>query len=190
MMLDGSDLSLPERLRYALGLLTPSERQERIERSPQQLRRYLDGADPPFSVLVMVGAATGVPVGWLADGRADLTAEDEGLFGVPGEPDPVAIGAGLAGAGRSRRPGGGLGPLSPGFGVAPAVTPGMASRPGVVGLAWQANPDRLAKAYDMARNGIVSAPGKQPDSKRLMQVTLLIYDQLTEDEGGPPEVQQ
>jgi transcriptional regulator with XRE-family HTH domain len=48
-----------------------------------------------------------------------------------------------------------------------------------LGLTWQADPDRLARAYELARRGIVVLPGHEPDPRRLMQVTLLIYDELT-----------
>lgn len=196
LMLDGSDLSLSDRLGYALGLLTPEERKERIEKSAQQLRRYLDGADPPFSVLVMISAASGVPVAWLAEGRADIPSiSAEGVdtpipFGVPVGGRLGSVPEQAQDLGRVQRAPAGeeaaekdFGVRTPGFGV--MEPPGKS-----IGLAWQANPDLLAKAYEMALNGIVATPGRRPDPKRLMQVTLLIYDELLEATTAPAEVSQ
>lgn len=196
LMLDGSDLSLSERLRYALGLLTPAERKERVVKSAQQLRRYLNGADPPLSVLVMVSAATGVPVAWLADGRPDIPEPISGGVDTPisfGVARPTRPGPGLEKVqeiGRSQRAGASESAKSADFGVPEAVGTGMAAQRAPVGLAWQINPDRLARAYEMALSGIAVPPGRRPDSRRLMQVTMLIYDQMTEDEAAPSEGSQ
>jgi hypothetical protein len=56
---------------------------------------------------------------------------------------------------------------------------------GQLGLTWQANPDRMARAYEMALSGLAVRPGHHPDPRRLMQVTLLIYDELTATEEPP-----
>lgn len=172
LMLDGSDLSLSERLRYALGLLSPTERDARIDRSPKQLRRYLDGADPPLSVLVQISVATGVPTGWLADGRADISfgVPDDGMTSPDGASAPETLALPNAeGAG---------GALPDDFGVRRQISEEQPHR----GLAWTVNPDRIARAYQMAMRGIVTRPGWRPDPRRIMQVTLLIYDELTDAE--------
>lgn len=69
-MADGTDLSLSERIGAALELVPPDEWEQRIGRSGKQLVRYADGDDPPFSVLTALSVASGVPVDWLATGRA------------------------------------------------------------------------------------------------------------------------
>lgn len=60
---------------------------------------------------------------------------------------------------------------------------------GSLGGAWQANPDRLGRAYQQAVESLVLLPGQRPDPRRVMQITMLLYDHLTEaEEGGkaPP----
>jgi hypothetical protein len=51
-----------------------------------------------------------------------------------------------------------------------------------LGMTWQANPDRLGRAYQQAIESLVVLPGQRPDPRRVMQVTLLLYDHLTEAE--------
>lgn len=73
---DGTNMSLHERLEYALSLLPRDVLEERTGRSIKQLRRYLAGADIPFSVLTMISVASGVPKDWLASGRPTFGPSD------------------------------------------------------------------------------------------------------------------
>lgn len=76
----------------------------------------------------------------------------------------------------------GTGPMRGGQ-PAPGVSePRESAPPRALGLTWQADPDRLARAYQQALDGLVVLPGHRPDPRRLMQITLLIYDELTEAE--------
>jgi transcriptional regulator with XRE-family HTH domain len=77
----------------------------------------------------------------------------------------------------------GAGPMRAGD-PAPSPAQGLAegrtaADPAALGLTWQADPDRLARAYELALQGLVTLPGHRPDPRRLMQITLLIYDEMT-----------
>jgi hypothetical protein len=174
-MRDGTNLSLAERLQYALALVPAGAWQERIGRSPKQLRRYLDGADPPFSVLTMLSTASGVPVAWLAAGCPDV------LFGVPEAETKSAAARKPAEKAGSSGAGGPIHAQDTNFGVRPPNSEAGQPR----GLFHQVDADRLARAYEAALNGIVSTAGKRPDPRRTMQVTVLLYDELTEAEEPP-----
>ena len=130
---------------------------------------YLAGGEIKLSNAVGLAHAAGVRLEWLATGQGPMT---------PSVLGPMQAGDELAGDD--------TGPpqslAKPGFGAAepsPAVEPA-----GGTGLTWLANPDRLARAYEQALNGFAVPPGRRPDAKRLMQVTLLIYDEMTEAEAA------
>lgn len=69
IMADGTNLSFHERLEYAVSLVSPAKLKLKLPRSIKQMGRYLKGADVPWSVLVAVSSASGVPVDWIAGGR-------------------------------------------------------------------------------------------------------------------------
>jgi phage repressor protein C with HTH and peptisase S24 domain len=66
---DGRRLTIQERLQIALETVPRGSWAVHFSRSEKQLRRYLEGADIPFSVLSSIAAKTGVPLDWLAAGR-------------------------------------------------------------------------------------------------------------------------
>lgn len=76
----------------------------------------------------------------------------------------------------------GTGPMREAAPTAGVAEPRESAPPRALGLTWQADPDRLARAYQQALDGLVVLPGHRPDPRRLMQITLLIYDELTEAE--------
>lgn len=56
---------------------------------------------------------------------------------------------------------------------------------GGLGVSGRIDPDRLARAYEAALHAaLAAAPGGQPDPRRLMQMALLLYDEMTEKEGA------
>ena len=65
---DASNLTLQDRLRFAVELMPLSEMAQRINRSSKQLARYIAGSDIPTSVLGEIALATGLPVEWLISG--------------------------------------------------------------------------------------------------------------------------
>jgi hypothetical protein len=69
-------------------------------------------------------------------------------------------------------------------GLLDAPMPGVAAPQPGTGLAWHVNPERLARAYDQARSGMLTTDGSPPNSVLVMKVALVIYDHLTEVEGA------
>ncbi len=118
------------------------------------LNSYLRGVEMKVGGLLKLAAATGVRLEWLATGQGPMRP-GEGLMQV----------------------GGGLGES--------AATPGLSEAPREeqrgIGLAWQANRDRLGAAYEKAMNSLVAPPGQRVDPKILMGLTLLLYDDMTEE---------
>jgi hypothetical protein len=86
-MKDGTKMSLQERLDYAINLIPPKLLSERTGRSRKQLRRYVDGADVPMSVLTMLSVYSGVPVDWLAAGRPTFGPSEFDLWRLSLAPD-------------------------------------------------------------------------------------------------------
>jgi hypothetical protein len=127
-------------------------------------------------VAVSLARATGVRLEWLATGDGPMCPSEAGVMEAGDELAPADVSP----AKPQPRP---IPPAS----AAGLAEHGMAVPEGSLGIAWQVNPDRLARAYVMALNGIVTAPGRAPDPKRLMQVTLIIYDEMTDAEAplGP-----
>lgn len=76
----------------------------------------------------------------------------------------------------------GTGPMREAAPTSGVAEPRESAPQRALGLTWQADPDRLARAYQQALDGLVVLPGHRPDPRRLMQITLLIYDELTEAE--------
>lgn len=180
-MRDGTKLSLGERLQYALALVPAAQWEGRVGRSPKQLRRYIEGADPPFSVLTMLSVASGVPLEWLATGRGDIS------FGVPGAETKADAAANPAENAAETTVTPAERPCVPDFGV-PARKSEEPPRPDAPrGIFHQVDPERLSRAYQAALNGIVTAAGRQPDPRRIMQVTILLYDEMTEAEAASKE---
>lgn len=125
------------------------------------LNRYLAGREMRLPAAVAIARATGVRLEWLATGEG------------PMRPDPPAPTAPPAPAAPSAAP------PPPPSGLAEAER-----TPAALGLTWQADPDRLARAYEMALNGISVLPGHRPDPRRLMRITLLLYDELAAAEAA------
>lgn len=122
------------------------------------LQNYLSGGEMKLSNAVAIARATGVRLAWLAAGEGPMRGGDQ-----PAAPPRM-----------------------------PRENPGMAEVSHAsaqrLGLTWQADPGRLARAYEQALAGFAVPAGHHPDARRLMQVTLLIYDELTEVEAraNPP----
>lgn len=126
----------------------------RVQMPVATLNSYLRGRDMRSKSLVKLAAATGVRLEWLATGQG-----------------PMRPGEGLMQAG------GGLGES--------AATPGLSEdsreEQRGIGLAWQANRERLGAAYEKAMSSLVAPPGQRVDPKILMALTLLLYDDMTEE---------
>lgn len=69
IMGDGTEMSFSERLAYAVRLVPPEKLDAYVGRSSKQMSRYLKGADVPWSVVLAISVASGVPVDWIAAGR-------------------------------------------------------------------------------------------------------------------------
>lgn len=159
-----------QRLVQIVALLGGNRKAARLSGVPlSTLNGYLAGGGMKLVSAAALARAAGVRLEWLVSGQGPMT--------------PSVLGSMQAGdelAGDDTAP-----PQSrakPGFGVAePSLA---ADAAGGMGLSWQANPDRLARAYEVALKGIATLPGRHPDPKRLMQVTLLIYDEMTEAEAA------
>lgn len=131
--------------------------------SPSTLRPYFKDGGVPLDNAVALAKAAGVRLEWLATGEGPMHATDP--------PTAFATGADV------RRE---LARLLAQQGFADA--PPASEHRGGLGMTWQMNLDRLARAYEQARQGIATLPGHCPDARRLMQITLLIYDEMTEVE--------
>jgi hypothetical protein len=125
------------------------------------LNRYLAGREMRLPAAVAIARATGVRLEWLATGEGPMRPDPPAPAAPPAPPPPA--------------------PPTPPTGLSEPGRPAAA-----LGLTWQADPDRLARAYEMALNGISVLPGHRPDPRRLMRITLLLYDELAaaEGEGG------
>ena len=121
-----------------------------------------------LSNAVAIARATGVRLEWLAAGEGPMTPSVIGSMQAGDE---------LAGDDTAMP----KTPEKPGLGAAEPSPSGEAA--GATGLTWIANPERLARAYEQALNGFAVPAGRRPDPRRLMQVTLLIYDEMTEAEA-------
>lgn len=124
------------------------------------LSKYLAGREMRLPAAIALARATGVRLEWLATGEGPMRPD-------PPPPAPAA-------------PAGMSSPQA-----APAGTGELAERAAAtLGLTWQADPERLARAYEMAVNGISVLPGHRPDPRRLMRITLLLYDELAAAEAA------
>lgn len=135
--------------------------------SPSTLNGYLAGGAVPLDKAEGMAEVAGVNLRWLATGEGPMRVGNVPRYVHEAHPEDIAR-------------------LQRGPGVAePSPSAEAAGR---AGLTWLANPDRLARAYEQALNGFAVPAGRRPDPKRLMQVTLLIYDEMTEAEAAskPP----
>lgn len=132
------------------------------------LNNYVGGRDMKASALVALAVACGVRLEWLATGQGPMTPSVLGSMQAGDElaGDDTALPRLARVQARS-----GVAEPGPGGEAAPHL-----------GITWQVNPDRLARAYETALAGLATPVGRRPDAKRLMQVTLLIYDEMTEAE--------
>jgi DNA-binding phage protein len=121
------------------------------------LSKYLAGREMRLPAAVAIARATGVRLEWLATGEGPMRPDATAPPPAP-PPSPCAT------------------PEPPGL-----AEPGRPAA--ALGLTWQADPDRLARAYEMALAGISVLPGHRPDPRRLMRITLLLYDELAAAEG-------
>lgn len=58
------------------------EAAKRADKSVKQLRRYVHGGDPPFSVLNKLAIASGVSIEWLATGEGPMRREEAAATGA------------------------------------------------------------------------------------------------------------
>ena len=127
------------------------------------LNRYIAGRDMKASAMVALARATGVRLEWLATGKGPM---HEG--GAAEDLPPATLRA------TERQ------------GMAEPALPDPSLREGL-GIAWQVDPDRLARAYAMASERI---GGSSVTPALIMRIALVIYDHLTETEAAakaPPE---
>lgn len=120
------------------------------------------GGEMKLSNAVALAQAAGVRLEWLATGEGPEQHSEASPAPAPSAPSDVAERPAFPGLSEER----------------------ATSTPNDLGLTWQVNPDRLARAYERALKGIAILPGHKPDPRRLMQVTLLLYDEMTEAETG------
>lgn len=74
----------------------------------------------------------------------------------------------------------GRGPMRPGETPPPPPEPAQPPPPAPPrDLFGQLDMDRLARAYTAALQALASSGQYQPDARRIMQVTILLYDQIT-----------
>ncbi|MBW6399955.1 helix-turn-helix domain containing protein [Roseomonas sp. HJA6] len=133
------------------------------------ITNYTGGGEMKLSNAVAIADATGVRLEWLATGEGAM------LRAAPDAPQSEAQPvsgkrARLQASARARK---GVAEPSPAREDATSL-----------GLTWSVNLDRLARAYEMALQGIVVLPGRAPDPKRLLQVMLLIYDEMADAEAA------
>nr|WP_246523448.1 helix-turn-helix transcriptional regulator [Neoroseomonas eburnea] len=127
------------------------------------ITNYADGGEMKLSNAAALARATGVRLDWLATGEGPMRASDP-----PREqfhPSQIPAQAGFL----------------PGRGVAEPSPGGRAS--GGTGIAWQVNPERLARAYEMASERIA---GSSVTPTLIMRIALVLYDHLTEVEDAAP----
>lgn len=134
--------------------------------SPSTLNGYLAGGAVPLDKAEAMADVAGVNLKWLATGEGPMRVGNVPRYAHEAKAEDIAR-----------------------FQQGPGVAEPAPGRPNQrdLGLAWRVDPERLARAYEMALTGFAVAPGRRPDPMRLMQVTLLIYDDLTEAEEPPRE---
>ncbi len=125
------------------------------------ITNYVDGGEMKLSNAAALARATGVRLEWLATGEGPMrTAAGGDDAARPAATPRSAEMSGFAEPGVRGETG-----------------------PGNVGIAWQVNPERLARAYEMASAKIT---GASVTPTLVMRVALVIYDHLTEAEGTKP----
>lgn len=167
-----------DRVKAAIGQVGTAKDLSRLSGVPYgTVTNYTDGGEMKLSNAAAIARAAGVRLEWLATGEGPMTASVLGAMQAGDE---------LAGDDTARLQ---LARSVARRGVAePGGTPGGQA---TLGLSWEVNVDRLARAYQTALQGIAVRPGRAPDPRRLMQVTLLIYDEMTDAEAAskPPATQ-
>lgn len=123
---------------------------------------YIAGGEMKLSNATILARMAGVRLEWLSTGEGPVEVAQPSA-----DPPPR----------QAMRPGN-----SPYSGLSEASRVKEDASP--LGLTWAVNLDRLARAYEMAQRGIAVLPGRAPDPKRLLQVMLLIYDEMTDAEAA------
>jgi hypothetical protein len=136
----------------------------------ERLRQAIRAAGGNKRVLALTGIKRTTLDGYLAGGELKLSNALSLAAATGVRLDWLATGAGPMRTGE---------PAPAPQGLAEGRTAADAAS---LGLTWQADPDRLARAYELALQGLVTLPGHRPNPRRLMQITLLIYDEMTEAE--------
>ncbi|MBW6399523.1 helix-turn-helix domain containing protein [Roseomonas sp. HJA6] len=126
------------------------------------LNGYLKGGALPIEGAVALARASGVRLNWLATGEEPMLVTDPAPAVLQPAPDQRHS------AFRT---------------ILGAAEPGPADHAsGGGGIAWQVNPERLARAYEAASRQLI---GPSVTPTLLMRIALVIYDHLTEIEAGP-----
>lgn len=119
-------------------------------------------------VALALARAAGVRLEWLATGEGPMFPSEAGIMEAGDE---------LAGDD--------VPPETPARRPISAAPGGMAdqrpsSQEGALGIAWQVNPERLARAYAEASESLT---GASATPTLIMRVALVLYDHLTETEA-------
>lgn len=153
--------SRADRVKEAIRALGTARDAARVSGVPYgTLQNYAQGGEMKLTNAAALARAAGVRLEWLATGDGPMRPGQAPAGSIP----------------------------EPSRGMAEARVSSHAAELGAgVGLAWSVNPDRIARAYELALRGLVATPGRAPDARRLMQITLLLYDDMTEAEEAAPK---